>query len=189
MNKYLMSGCIFIVSFLFSIQSLALVPVNKQDLTEQAFDRTNNMNQRWLALMDIARSQSVQAKDILKRASVDKDWFMRSGSLVAMESVDAKESYELAKKLIKDKSLLVRTSAFEVLQKNLKTEDRLLLWEELNKKYNFRGNQSLWIRYQILELLGKNPQEQEQKQFANLLNDSDQKIQAISTNILNKFKN
>lgn len=142
-----------------------------------AFNDSQTMNLRWRALMAAAEAHGDAATKDLLKAGNHSQWYMRNAALVALSEVNPTEAQKLAQKLIKDKALVVRSAAVEVLEKNPTPQVRDLLWEELDQKYNFKGAQSLWIRHQIVEVLAKQPKDHELKIFAKLLSDKDARVQ------------
>ncbi|WP_413580858.1 HEAT repeat domain-containing protein [Bdellovibrio sp. HCB288] len=152
-----------------------------------AFSEKQPMNLRWKALMGAAESKKLEATANLLKAGSHDQWYMRNAALVALSEVNPIQAEKLAQKLIKDKALVVRSAAVEVLGKNMTAETRDLLWEELNKDYNFKNKQSLWVRHQIVEQLSKKPMDHELKSFAGLLTDNDDRVQLPAVRGLQKL--
>ncbi|MGZ3797012.1 MAG: HEAT repeat domain-containing protein, partial [Pseudobdellovibrionaceae bacterium] len=121
-----------------------------KDFLAVAFSESQSMRFRWRALMLAAENRREKATPDLLKAANHKQWFMRNAALVALAEVNEAEAQKLAKKLVKDKALVVRSAAVDILQKNARPEVRDLLWEEVSQKYNFRNKESLWIRAQIV---------------------------------------
>lgn len=144
---------------------------------EIAFNESQSMNIRWRALMAAAESGGTRATADLLKAGSHSQWYMRNAALVALTEVNSKQAEQLAKKLLKDKALVVRSAAVDVLQNSASADVRDTLWEELNQEYNFKGTQSLWIRHQIVEALAKAPKSHELRIFAGLLSDKDPRVQ------------
>jgi HEAT repeat protein len=142
-------------------------------LSEIAFSEEQSMTMRWKALVSLADMTSDRALPLLKKAGESSKWFMRNAALVAMEETHPLQAEILARKLLKDKALVVRSAAVQTLKKFSSPENRDLLWSELDEKYNYRKETSLWIRPQILEVLGQKPESRELKIFARLLKDKD----------------
>ncbi|WP_413560541.1 HEAT repeat domain-containing protein [Bdellovibrio sp. HCB209] len=152
-----------------------------------AFNEKQPMNVRWKALMGAAESKKLEATADLLKAGKANEWFMRNAALVALSEVNPIQAQKLAQTLIKDKALVVRSAAVEILGKEMSEETRELMWEELNKDYNFKNKQSLWIRYQIVEQLAKKPMDRETKTFAGLLTDADARVQLPAVRGLQKL--
>lgn len=152
-----------------------------------AFNEQQPMAMRWKALMAAAESGQEKAVPELLKASVHNQWYMRNAALIAMSEVNPAESTKLAQKLLKDKALVVRSAAVEILEKNMSTEVRDLLWQELNQDYNFKGEHSLWIRHQIVSALALRPMDKETKSFAQLLTDKDERVQMPAVRGLEKL--
>ncbi|MDG0815932.1 HEAT repeat domain-containing protein [Bdellovibrio svalbardensis] len=152
-----------------------------------AFNDAQPMSLRWRALMAAAEAGGDKATADLMKAGDHSQWYMRNAALVALSEVNPSQGVKLAQKLIKDKALVVRSAAVEVLDKSATAEVRDLLWEELNQTYNFKGAQSLWIRHQIVEVLAKKPKDHELKIFASLLSDKDTRVQLPAVGGLEKL--
>ena len=147
------------------------------DLKKMAFSSQHPMNLRWKALMGMAEAQKQKSvKDLLVAAN-HKEWFMRNGALMAMVHADSHEAVRLARQLLSDKALVVRSAAVEVLSEDLTSENRDILWEQLEKPINFKREQSLWIRPQIVRALADQPLSSEKIYFAQLLNEKEAEIQ------------
>jgi len=156
-------------------------------LVQMAFSEAQPMSVRWKALIAMGEARGEQATEDLMKASKHAQWFMRNAALVALETANPKQAISLAMTLIKDKALVVRSAAVETLRKNATPEARDLLWDELNQQYNFKINQSLWIRPQIVEVLAQNPQNHELRIFKELLSDKDSRVQLPAVHGLEKL--
>ena len=158
------------------------------ELTKIAFEKENPYEYRWSALQHISTDYPQQAEEILLKAAGQNEWYMKNAALLGLQEMNSKKQIEIAKKLISDDALVVRSMAVSVLAKNQSPEIRQLFWSELKKKYNFKRNQSLWIRHQILEHLAEDPQKNEREKFLELINEKDKKIQSISKNVIIKIQ-
>jgi HEAT repeat protein len=158
-----------------------------KDFIKVAFSEDQSMRLRWRALMLAAEGRREKATPDLLKASVHKQWFMRNAALVALTEVNEGEAQKLAKKLVKDKALVVRSAAVDVLQKSARPEVRDLLWEEMGQKYNFRNKESLWIRAQIVEVMAQKPVDHELKLFNRFLGDKDSRVQSAAVQGLEKL--
>lgn len=152
-----------------------------------AFNEKQSMAIRWRALTAAAESRGTRATTDLMKAGEDKVWYMRNAALVALQEVNPAQGEILAQKLLKDKALVVRSAAVQALEKSQKPEVRDILWDELNQAYNFKNKESLWIRHQIVTILGQKPLDREMKSFADLLKDKDQRVQVSAIRGLQKL--
>lgn len=152
-----------------------------------AFSDSQPMNLRWKALMAAAEASGAKSTEDLLKAGDHKQWYMRNAALVALMTVNPSQATKLAQKLLKDKALVVRAAAVETLDKNPSLEVRDLLWDELNQKYNFKNQHSLWIRYRIVETLASQPRDHELKLFVQLLSDKDTRVQMPAVRGLEKL--
>lgn len=156
-------------------------------LIQIARDDHHPMNLRWRALTSAAVLRKDKAVPDLVKASKAPEWFMRNASLVGLSEFSPTKSAEVARRLVKDPALVVRSAAVDVLAKNGTVPDRDLLWKELRASYNSRGTQSLWIRGQIVKALAEKPRATEIAQFSNLLNEKDESMQLASVQGLRKI--
>lgn len=171
-------------------RSQAVVAITEdlyKEFISVAFADNHTMRLRWRALMLAAESRREKATADLLKAAIHKQWFMRNAALVALAEVNQTEAQKLAKKLIKDKALVVRSAAVEVLQKSTLPEVRDLLWEEMGQKYNFRHQESLWIRSQIVEALAQKPVDHELRIFTKFLGDKDARVQSAAVGGMEKL--
>lgn len=152
-----------------------------------AFNAKQPMSVRWRALTAAAESRREKSTADLIKAGSDKQWYMRNAALVTLNEVNPQEGEALAEKLLKDKALVVRSAAVQVLEKSARPSVRDLLWDELNQSYNFKNAQSLWIRPQILSILAQKPLDRELKVFAQLLSDKDTEVQVKAVRALEKL--
>ncbi len=158
-----------------------------QDLLALSFSDKEPMSMRWKALTLAAQVGQQKAVPELKKASRHSLWYMRNAALVAMNEINKDEAYDMARTLLKDKALVVRSAAAEILSQFKNPSVRDLFWEELYQDYNKKKNQSLWIRGQILGYLSQHPQAHERSLFASLLKDQDLSVQKESIHALEKI--
>ncbi len=177
---------LFTVLFAIALKSFA----STDDFSQQ-IDKANNqklsMNQRWVALLqatELARGTQVEK---IKSFSTNTEWYLRNASLVALNKIDHKSALVEAKKLISDKSLVVRSAAVEIISQRMTDENKNLLLVELEKKYNFHKKSSLWIRSQILSKIAEVAAEADRQIFAQYVFDTDQSMSRISAEALQKI--
>lgn len=145
------------------------------------------MSKRWAALQKATALAS--GDEFLKVVAFgeSKDWFMRNASLVALEKSGSDMVYDQAKKLITDKALVVRSAAADILMKLNNDSVKKIFSAELEKKYNFNGKNSLWIRKQMMTHLVKNANVNERDFYVKYLYDQDVEIAALSASALEKM--
>lgn len=158
-----------------------------RDFVQLAFDDKTSMKLRWKALMAAAQIRKEKSTGDLIRASKDSQWFMRSAAMTALAEYNPGESERIAKNLLKDKALVVRSAAVDVLSRSFSPEVRDLFWEELHQKYNFKNKHSLWIRPQMLSALAKKPLDQETAMFSGMLKEPELKMQLLAVQGLEKL--
>lgn len=148
--------------------------------TEAAFDSQGSIKDKWAAMMKLAQDQKI-SEEIFYRATQDKDCFTRNAGLVALNHRNPERSIAVAEKLLKDKALIVRSAALEIIKKYPHKMNRTLLWKELDQKYNFRSGQSLWIRKDLMIALAETPLKSEKPLFEKLQKDQDLDIRLGAT--------
>ena len=158
-----------------------------EELREVAFSEKYGMSDRWKALTLLTFVQKERAIPVLEKALKSKEWFMRNAGLVGMQHVSEMEAKKSARKLLKDKALVVRSAAVDILAKDCGSADRGLLWEQMGDKLNFRKGQSLWIRPQIIKALSEGALNQELSLFLKYVKDDDLQIQKDSTVALERI--
>lgn len=153
-----------------------------------AADKKQAMQSRWIALLKAAQLASTAEQVVqLQKFSKDELWYMRNASLVALQKVNRQVAEQTAQLLIKDKALVVRSAAVDVLAENLNEQNKLILRSELNQPYNFNKKSSLWIRNQIIEKLKARADESDRDFFVKGLYDSDTQIALHSAQALEKI--
>lgn len=181
----------FVLGLLISNLSYAAIPkVEDKNYSVQiktAQDASLPMSTRWQALVKAAEQAGPNQIAEISKFSQSNDWFMRNAALVALEKINPSFASDQAKELIKDKALVVRSAAVEVLAKRNTLEVKRLLAEELDKSYNFSGKQSLWIRPQIMKALAKTATADDRQFVARYLFDQDKKVAALSAAALEKI--
>lgn len=159
------------------------------DLLKLAFDKEEIFQIRWKALTLAASLRGEKATPDVLKACEANEWFMKNACLVSLHRINAPKAKEQSQKLISDKALVVRSAAVQVLARDLTAKTRDLFWEEMDKPYNFRGQQSLWIRSEILDALAKQPAQQEFANFAKTLKDKDSRLHFYAVSALERLSN
>lgn len=173
---------------------------NFMELKNTVLNSKKNMSDRWNAAIKIGVQRLDGSKEFILSLIQRPEWFLRNAALVVIQSEYPELSKEKALFLLKDKALVVRSAAVEVLLKSIESKkdnqltasDRQLLWKELDADYNFRGTQSLWVRDQIAELLAINPLKAEKEMFAKYISTPNKNeknsLQAIALSALKKIQ-
>ncbi|HEX4922480.1 MAG TPA: HEAT repeat domain-containing protein [Bdellovibrionales bacterium] len=162
-------------------------PKMYRDLHKVAFDESQPYQIRWRALMSMAWMGQKESVRDLERALSSKDWFMRDGGLIALSKVEPTKGRVWARKLLADPALVVRTTAVKTIRELNDTESEARLWEELYRKNNYRGTQSLWVRRHIAEALADFSSKGTEMKFAALLDDSDRSLHEPAMRALEKL--
>jgi len=148
---------------------------------------TETMQTRWRALTLASSLKPDKVLPELELAIRSPEWFMRNAALISLEMYHSKRAEVAAQNLLKDKALVVRSAAVQVLGRRMTPQTRDLFWEQMSAPINFRRKQSLWIRGEMLSLLAEKPEARETGLFVKSLKDTDPKIQASAVNALEKL--
>ncbi len=146
-----------------------------------------SMQTRWRALTLASSLKPEQVLPELEAALNSPEWFMRNAALLSLDKYHPQRAQSAAKTLLKDKALVVRSAAVQVLGPQLSNQTRDLFWEQMSAPINFRRKQSLWIRGQMLGYLANKPEAHETALFVKSLKESDPKIQATAVAALEKL--
>lgn len=146
-----------------------------------------NMNSRWSSLVKAAEFADKQQLEEIKKFSADKDWYMRNAAIVALNKVNRDAAIAEARKLLTDKSLVVRSAAVEIVAQRMNLENKKALTEEVDKGYNFNKKSSLWIRMQILQKISEVAVSSDREIFVKNLFDNDPKISDLCAHTLEKI--
>lgn len=168
--------------------------VNQDLMFKLAFEEKYHLQDRWLAFQSLASLKNEMAvKSVLKAAKSD-DWFMRDAALKASREYYPKASVKMAKKLLNDPSLIVRTSAVKSLHRAGDLKVVKHLWKAMYDEINYRKGKGLWVRKYIARALAdfetrdlSNVSEKKIASFIKLLEESNQDIQLAAIVALQKL--
>ncbi len=155
-------------------------PKSYRDLHAIAFDPSRNYDIRWRAVISMAWLGGAESIVDLERALDNEEWYMRDAGLKGLEKINQTKAVIWAKKLLSDPALIVRSAAVQVIHDLHDKTAESILWEKLNAPENFRGEQSLFIRRQILSALVDLASKGTQDKFAKLLNDKDKSLHLVA---------
>lgn len=158
-----------------------------KDHIDMAGNAKLNMNSRWASLVRSAEFAPKDKLEEIRKFTEHKDWYMRNAALVALNKVDKQMAMAEARRLIKDKALVVRSAAVEMIAKDMSEDHKKLLISEVDQGYNFHKKSSLWIRRQILEKVARVATEKDRELFVKNLFDQDKKIAELSAKVLEKL--
>ncbi len=190
MKNYFILGLLLI-----STNSHAAVPTQVAEVSPENFsaqiavakNAALPMGARWAALLKAGELASAEEVDQIRTFSTNKEWYMRNAAMVALSKLNTEYAVDEAKKLVKDKALVVRSAAVDMLATKYTLENRNILADELSKKYNFKGKQSLWIRPQIMKHLATRASSDDRAFFARYLFDQDDSIGEMAAMTLEKI--
>ena len=150
------------------------------ELEKIAFTKNEEFDRRWKALTLSAQIRGVKSEVLLKKALQAPEWFMRNAALLAYQEILPQKTKLVAEDLLKDKALVVRSAAVQVLSSSMDASVRELFWSELESPKNFRKKQSLYIRSQILASLAEDPLSRELPLFVKHLQENDSRLHGPS---------
>lgn len=150
--------------------------VSSKKLRQSALDKTQNLATRWNAFMAVVHLEGEKAQSWVRTAMNNEAWYLRDAALKAMLKINPEIAQQEARRLLSDESMVVRTSAVDVLKSTRDMTSIDLLWSQLENKKNFRGSQSLWIRRRVTEALADMPRPGDEQKFFKLLSDKDEKL-------------
>lgn len=183
---------LFFTAALFSAAAQAAIPQLKQKdfamLIKSAQNTSLTLTERWQSLVQAGKIAEPDQVEKIAEFSKNSEWFMRNAALVALQGVNGgDDAIEQAKILIKDKALVVRSAAVAALANKHTLEIKQLFAAELAKPYNFSGQQSLWIRPQLMEQITLLATEEDRQFLARYLFDADPKVAELSVEALEKM--
>ena len=166
-----------------------LGPENYQEFVKLMFNKSESMQNRWSALMTVAKVGGIDSVPELELALQDPEWFMRNAAILALSHIDTELAKTWARKLLSDKSLLVRSAAVRVLVHLNDQSSTALLWEKLSAPENFRKGHSLFIRKQIVQGLGRLEKPGQEIKFLGLLKNVDSTLHESTISALEQITN
>jgi HEAT repeat protein len=168
--------------------------INQELMFKLAFEEKYHLQDRWTALQSLASLKNDLAIQSIVKASKSDDWFMRDAALKASRKYYPKASIKMAKKLLNDPSLIVRTSAVKSIHSAGDLDSKSVLWKALYDERNFRKGKGLWVRKHIARALAdfetrdlKNVSDKKIESFIKLLKEPNQDIQVSAMAALEKL--
>lgn len=144
-------------------------------------------DQKWSLLKKIRRGNPDFARKVYLSCIESLDWFLRSGGVQFLASLDPELARVKALKLLKeDPALMVRSAALGVLERLGLDKHKTDLWNALKDAKNFHKGHSLWIRKDLAKNLLKLNDIQDNAQWIRLLNDNDLMVVEYSIKALEK---
>jgi len=177
----------WLVLILLSYSAWGAVRVPEENFDQIIFNVQLPMEKRWEAYHQAIKQNKKGSFTLAKKAIRSPDWFLREAGLKTYVALDPKEAKNIARKLFQeDPSLLVRVQALSALKIMNDKKSENLLWQALSDPKNFRGEQSLWIRPQIVATLMEFRLGQK-SQFQKLTEDRDVQVQRLAKIAISKF--
>lgn len=162
-------------------------PAGYKNLRSIMFDPDSKIDARWRSTMAVGRLGGRLSLPELERASKADVWELRSASLIAVSRIDRRTASIWARRLLKDKALLVRLTAVETLEGIQDRSAVADLWAQLDNRQNFKRNRSLFIRRRIVEALTRLESPESSARFASLLDEDDPQILNSAISALEKL--
>lgn len=154
-------------------------------LVNVAQDTNLSLDLRWKSIMALGFLESKSSTPVYLSLLETKEWFVKNGLLIAMDENSHPQRFTIAKKLVKDPSLIVRSSAFDILMQEPIHRD--VLWEELFSSQNIKKKRSLWVRPKIIKYMSQNPKSYERAFFERLMKESEPEIVKLASIGLQKI--
>lgn len=154
-------------------------------LMSVAEDTAVPLDLRWKSIMALGFLENGSASPGYLSLANSKEWFVKNGLMIAMDENNHPLKYSIAKKYVKDPSLIVRSTAFDILMKDSSHRD--LLWEELFNSQNVKKARSLWVRPKIIKHMVQNPKSYERALFEKLLKEKEPEIVGLATQGMSKI--
>lgn len=185
------------VGFEAEMEILALPLMNQKRLLKSdaktldklaavAQDMNISLDMRWKAIMALGFLENKNPNPTYLSLLNSKEWFVKNGLLIAMDENIHPMRFSVAKKLVKDPSLIVRSSAFDILMQEPYHRD--ILWEELFSAQNIKKKRSLWVRPKIISYMNKNPKSYERSFFEKLAKENEPEITKLAQQGLQKIR-
>jgi HEAT repeat protein len=161
---------------LIVIAGSAHAAIPKVDIEKEIFSSQQSLEVRWKLYHDHILNKPKSAQAMADKAVKSKDWFLREAGLKTLMAINPEKAKASARYILKnDPSMLVRASAVTALKILKDTTSEDLLWESLEDPKNFRKEQSLWIRPQIMATLMEFKSQNKEK-YKNYFSDKDPQV-------------
>ena len=160
---------------------------NPKDLYQVAMSDRYSLQVRWRAVTSLGFVYEASSVEYLKRLLVHKKWFLRNSATLAVQYIKRKDAVKLLRERLIDKSLVVRTSAVQIIKKIGAIELEEDLWKSLSDSKNFKKGQSLWVRRYIVGALASFSRQGQEIKFARLLKDKDKRLHPFAVRALQKI--
>lgn len=118
-----------------------------------ASDEKERDELRWASLYGIARMRGKQSLPLVRPFARHKNWLLRDAALKAMAALSATEMQSEFEYALKDKALVIRTTAVDVISHLRLQSCAPKLVEALFDPINYRREKPLWIHQHILTAL------------------------------------
>lgn len=190
---------LFVAILLLSISAQASIPkVNDQSNYDIADGLTYKdlyrdyitTDQKWSLLKKLRQGDPDFARKVYLSCIESLDWFLRSGGLQFLASLDPEMARPKAIQLLnEDPALMVRSAALGVLELIGVQKHKSELWERIKDAKNFHKGHSLWIRKDIAKNLMNLSTEEDVAEWVKLLDDKDEDVVKFSVLALEKTNN
>lgn len=162
-------------------------PAGYRNLVKIMFSAAESMDMRWRAVIAVGRLGGVLSLPEIERALRGREWFMRNAGLVAIAQISGVEARQWARQLLSDRALVVRAAAVDTLERLNDRDSSQLLWSKLYARENYMGEQSLFIRRRIVEVLARFEGKGREGKFIEILADKDESLHAPAISALERI--
>jgi len=142
---------------------------------------------RWKAVSLYGFKEQKKSLHYLVKLTKREEWFLRNAAFLTIQSIDSQLAVSIAKDLIKDKALIVRSAVVDFLSSNMSEEVKNIFWTQLDNPINYRQNQSLWVRSQMMSALAKYSNVNDLNNFKKYIKDNDSEVSKASIQALLKI--
>ena len=150
-------------------------------LQQSALDPHLSEKLRWAAIQKLARIDFNKNRSFLVQLTDHSEWFVRNAALLAIgQCSDRDLRMNIAKKLLKDPALVVRSAAVDELRALRDERSWKDLLEAFYSPENIHKGQSLWIRPQIASALVGIAKPGHEAVFLEILQDRDDRVRAAA---------
>ncbi len=177
---------LFILTLMFYISAYGNIPKLNENMSYDIADGLTykdlyrdyiTTDQKWSLLKKIRRGPPDFARKVYLSCIESLDWFLRSGGLQFLASLDPEQARPYAIKLLnEDPALMVRSAALAVLERIGLEPHKTALWSLVKDGKNFHRGHSLWIRKDLAKNLLALTNENDSIEWLKLLNDKDEEV-------------
>lgn len=143
----------FLVLLFISSSAMGAIQSKKFEIKNPS----EQVSERWKSSQQWLQKQSAVNLQWSQNVIQNGDWIVKSALVAKICKIKSAEAQEVLSQLLNDKALVVRSVTVDCLAQRMNPAVREALWSAVQDPINKRGEQSLWIREQILEVFLAQP--------------------------------